>query len=148
MWIMVRNKAVSYAVMAMVDIAERSGSGEKTVEVQAADLANRLGFPTAYTAKVLSSLARASLLRSDRGPRGGFQLARSPQEITLFDILQAVGAWNAGDIALAPSAPPKLRRSLNEALTKAMSHAREVLEEVRLADLLETPAHTPEPVGV
>lgn len=144
---MVRNKAVSYAVMAMVDIAERN-RGEGPMEVQAADLATRLGFPTAYTAKVLSSLARAALLRSDRGPRGGFQLARSPQEITLFDILRAVGAWSNGDLALAPSAPPKLRRNLSEALARAMAQAREVLEEVHLSDLIEAPAHEPVPAGV
>jgi Rrf2 family transcriptional regulator, iron-sulfur cluster assembly transcription factor len=139
---MVRNKAVSYALMAMVDIAERA-AGEPPTEVQAADVATRLGLPTAYTAKVLSSLARAALLRSDRGPRGGFQLARDAKSITVFDILQAVGAWSSGDLAFSPTASPKLRRVLDEALVRAMSKAQEVLQDVRLSDLLEQPA----PVG-
>lgn len=139
---MVRNKAVSYALMAMVDIAERS-AGDPPGEVQAADVATRLGLPTAYTAKVLSSLARASLLRSDRGPRGGFQLARDPRDISLYDVLQAVGAWSSGELPLTPTASAKLRHGLNEALTRAMGRAREVLEEVRLADLIGEPAHSP-----
>lgn len=144
---MIRNKAVSYAVMAMVDIAER-GAGNPPVEVQAADLATRLRLPTAYTAKVLSSLARAGLLRSDRGPRGGFQLARESQQITLFDILRAVGAWSEGDLVLSPSAPAKLRRGVSDALTRAMAQAQEVLEEVHLSDLVGNPASVPEPVAV
>lgn len=139
---MVRNKAVSYALMAMVDIAERA-AGDPPTEVQAADVATRLGLPTAYTAKVLSSLARASLLRSDRGPRGGFQLAREAKSITVFDILQAVGAWSSGDLSFSPTASPRLRQALDEALVRAMAKAQEVLQELKLSDLLEQPA----PVG-
>ena len=144
---MTRNKAVSYAVMVMVDIAER-GASDPSTEVQAADLATRLQLPTAYTAKVLSALARASLLRSNRGPRGGFQLAREPQQITLLDIIRAVGAWSEGELALPPNASINVRRSVSEALTRATAQAQEVLEEVHLSDLVVDPVQTPELVAV
>ncbi len=143
---MVRNKAVSYALMAMADIAERR-AGEPPTEVQAADVATRLGLPTAYTAKVLSALARAGLLRSDRGPRGGFQLAREPQSISVYEILQAVGAWSSTDLALPPTAPAKLKRVFGESLTRAMAQAQDVLEQVHLSDLLEESFRTAAPVG-
>ena len=144
---MTRNKAVSYAVMAMVDIAER-GASDPSTEVQAADLATRLQLPTAYTAKVLSALARASLLRSNRGPRGGFQLAREPQQITLLDILRAVGAWGEAELALPPNASINLRRSVSEALTRATAQAQEVFEEVYVSDLVVDSVQTPELVAV
>jgi len=132
---MVRNKAASYAVLAMVEIAEKRASGVQN-ELQAGDIANRFSLPVAYTAKVLSQLARACQLRPDRGPRGGFQLARDPEQITLFEIFHAVGAWSNGDLRLNNSAPEKVRTEVDGAVKRAMTSAREVLEGVRLSDLL------------
>lgn len=133
---MVRNKAASYAVLAMVEIAEkRKAAGGP--ELQASDIANRFGLPMAYTAKVLSQLARASLLRSDRGPRGGFQLGREPEQITLYEIFHAVGAWANGDLRLNSSAPQKLREGVDSAVRRAMGEAKSVLESVKLSDLIE-----------
>ncbi len=144
---MTRNKAVSYAVLALVDIAER-GASDPPTEVRAAELATRLQLPTAYTAKVLGALARASLLRSNRGPRGGFQLAREPQQITLLDIIRAVGAWSEGELAFPSNPSINVRRSVNEALTRAMAQAQEALEEVYLSDLVVDSVQTPELVAV
>jgi Rrf2 family protein len=132
---MVRNKAASYALMAMVEIAERKRN-ESAADLQAGDIAARFGLPVAYTAKVLSQLARSSLLRSDRGPRGGFQLARSPEDISLLEILKAVGAWNNGDFAMASTAPERLQRGVGQAVNQAMTQAKSVLERVRLSDLM------------
>lgn len=132
---MVRNKAASYAVLAMVEIAEKRKIGGAP-ELQASDIANRFGLPMAYTAKVLSQLARAALLRSDRGPRGGFQLGRDAEQITLYEIFHAVGAWANGDLRLNSTAPQKLREGVDGAVQKAMSEARSVLEGVKLSDLL------------
>ena len=54
------------------------------------EIAAELGVPATYLAKVLQSLTRAGLLRAMRGPGGGVQLARSPREIYLWDVLSAV----------------------------------------------------------
>ena len=54
------------------------------------DLGQQLGVPATYLAKVLHELVRAGVLRSARGPAGGFQLARPAQEICLWDVLAAV----------------------------------------------------------
>ncbi len=56
----------------------------------ASEMAKALGASQAHLAKVLQSLARAGLVRSVRGPGGGFQLARSPQEMTLLEVFEAV----------------------------------------------------------
>ncbi len=140
---MVRNKAASYAVLAMVEIAKKKPP-EATGDLQAGDIATRFELPMAYTAKVLSQLARATLLRSDRGPHGGFQLARPASEISLFEIFHAVGAWTNGDLRLGHTAPPEVQRSVAEAVQRASARAREVLEETRLSDLL---GEVPVPVG-
>lgn len=57
---------------------------------RARELGLQLGVPPTYLVKVLHELARAGVLRSVRGPAGGFQLARPAREIYLWDVLAAV----------------------------------------------------------
>ena len=56
----------------------------------AAKLAEYHGVPAAYLAKHLQALARAGVLETVKGPRGGYRLARPPAEITLADIVEAI----------------------------------------------------------
>jgi len=54
------------------------------------EIARAEGVPESYLAKIFQSLARAGLVRSHRGARGGFSLARPAAEITLRQIIEAV----------------------------------------------------------
>ncbi|SDK80137.1 RrF2 family transcriptional regulator [Nonomuraea jiangxiensis] len=56
----------------------------------AARLAAFYELPTAYLNKQLQALARAGILTSTPGPRGGFRLARRPEHITLLDVVTAI----------------------------------------------------------
>jgi Rrf2 family protein len=58
--------------------------------VAAAKLAAFYGLPAAYLNKQLQALARAGIVSSTPGPRGGFTLARSPESITLLDVVVAI----------------------------------------------------------
>ena len=58
--------------------------------VPATLLAELLDAPPAYLTKQLQALAKAGVLRSTPGPRGGFSLARSPREITYLDVVTAI----------------------------------------------------------
>jgi Rrf2 family protein len=58
--------------------------------MQARELSASLGGSEAHLSKVLRRLRRAGLLRAKRGPRGGFVLAKSSDDISLKDILEAV----------------------------------------------------------
>jgi Rrf2 family protein len=55
-----------------------------------AEMANREGLPRFYLAKVLKMLASHGLLRSRRGPSGGFMLAFPPERVTLSQILESL----------------------------------------------------------
>ena len=46
--------------------------------------------PSAYLAKHLQALARAGVLETVKGPRGGYRLARPPAEITVLDVVEAI----------------------------------------------------------
>jgi Rrf2 family protein len=58
--------------------------------VTATKLAAFYELPAAYLNKQLQALTRAGILSSSSGPRGGFQLARSPEAITLLDVVTAI----------------------------------------------------------
>ena len=63
-----------YGVRAVIDLARRFGDGP----VQSAEIAARESIPEAYLEQLLTSLRKAGLVRSSRGPRGGHELAREP----------------------------------------------------------------------
>lgn len=66
----------------------------------AQDLSVSTKFPVPTVAKILNALSRAELLDSKRGLKGGFTLARSPAEISVSDIVEAID----GPIALTACA--------------------------------------------
>lgn len=75
-----------HALRAVLHLASRPTPGR----VAAAEVARALGTPPNYTGKTLRLLARKGLLRSVRGPAGGFELRREAGRITLADLVGAV----------------------------------------------------------
>ncbi len=80
-----------YAIVILVHAA-RAGDGR----LSAAHLAQTTAIPLPTVAKILSALARAGLVASQRGGAGGFVLARPLASISVADIIEAVD----GPIAL------------------------------------------------
>jgi Rrf2 family protein len=76
----------TYAVRAAIHIAEHP----EAAPIRGGDIAEAIGVPRNYLSKILHRLARAGLLASERGPHGGFQLARPPERMSLADIVAAV----------------------------------------------------------
>lgn len=60
-------------------------------QLSAAEVAQRETMPKAITLKLLKQLSAAGLVASRRGAAGGYRLARDPAEMTIYDILDAVG---------------------------------------------------------
>ncbi len=58
--------------------------------IRAQEIAEAESLPAPFLAKLLQQLARAGILVSVKGPKGGFGLARPPKEISLFEIVSAV----------------------------------------------------------
>lgn len=75
-----------YAVMAMADLADR-GSARP---VPLASIAERQQISLPYLEQLFLKLRRAEIVRSSRGPGGGYLLARAPEEISIAEVMQAV----------------------------------------------------------
>jgi Rrf2 family protein len=85
------NEGVEWALHSCVNLCWIPGE-----TVTAKKLAAFYNLPTAYLNKQLQALARAGIMSSTSGPKGGFQLARRPEEITLLDVVVAIdGAEDA-----------------------------------------------------
>jgi Rrf2 family protein len=80
MWL---NSTAQTALRAVLHIAEHAGEGSVRVD----DIATSLRTPRNYLSKTLHALARAGVLRSARGPKGGFQLADPPSRLVLSRVI-------------------------------------------------------------
>ena len=77
-----------YAVMAMADLARREGDATRAVAL--ADIAERQEISLSYLEQLFARLRRKGLVKSARGPGGGYRLARTAVETSIADIVHAV----------------------------------------------------------
>jgi Rrf2 family cysteine metabolism transcriptional repressor len=75
-----------YGVRVMVELARRSGEDP----VPLAEIASTGDLPLAYLEHLVARLRKAGLVDSRRGSRGGYLLARSPTEITMAEVVEAL----------------------------------------------------------
>jgi Rrf2 family protein len=85
-------RQADYAIRAVLYIS-KLGINQRAATSQ---IAKEQRIPPSFLAKIISQLSIAGLLQTSRGARGGVMLARTPQEITLLDVVEAID----GPIAL------------------------------------------------
>jgi Rrf2 family iron-sulfur cluster assembly transcriptional regulator len=79
-----------YAVMAMTDLAGRQDSDDAVRAVSLADIAARQQISLSYLEQLFARLRRKGLVKSVRGPGGGYRLALAASETRIADIVLAV----------------------------------------------------------
>jgi Rrf2 family nitric oxide-sensitive transcriptional repressor len=79
------SQTVEYALRAVVCVAAESPQACTTGEI-----AKKTRVPKAYLSKVLQSLVRAKILHSQRGLGGGITLVKSPEELSILEVVSAV----------------------------------------------------------
>ncbi len=75
-----------YAVTAMLDLALHRDKGP----ISLAEISMRQGISLSYLEQLFARLRRNSLVKSTRGPGGGYSLARAPKDIAIAEIITAV----------------------------------------------------------
>jgi len=123
---------VEYAMRAMVALA--AGDGKPMTTRQIADT---MMIPQSYLSKVLQSLVRAGLVHSTRGLRGGFVLARKPEDLNMLEILNAGKPYKR--IETCPLDVEKHNSDLcplHKRLDQAMAMVQEAFEGTSLAEIM------------
>ena len=80
------SKKLLFSIEAVVDIAYHGGPGP----VRSGDISRREGIPRRYLEQVLQQLVHNGILTGQRGPRGGYRLARERRRITVGEITRIV----------------------------------------------------------
>ena len=125
-----------YAVMAMADLAKR---GEASRAVTLADIARRQDISLPYLEQLFARLRRRGLVKSVRGPGGGYRLARAADETAVADIVTAVDEpieavrCGSGPIGCMPGGVRCLTHDLWDDLGR---HIHDYLASVTLEDVI------------
>lgn len=123
---------VRYGIVSLIELAAIHGQGGV---LQVGEIAHRQNIPDRYLEQMLTSLRRASILRSIRGPRGGYQLARPPAQVLLLDVVAALeGETPTRDVTERSTAESEVLASLEDRLE---SGRLAILRGTSLQDLLD-----------
>jgi Rrf2 family protein len=123
-----------YAVRAALELAAADDppvKGERLAQAQ--------GIPLKFLENILIDLRHSSIVASQRGPDGGYRLARPAAEVTVADVVRAVD----GPLAVVHGEPPEeiayegVASGLQQVWVALRASVRAVLEEVTLADIVE-----------
>jgi Rrf2 family protein len=125
-------RASSYALHAVVYMAAQ----KQNKPVASHHIAKARGIPERFLLKVLKPLVSARVLHSVKGPNGGYRLARTPTDISLLEVIEAVDGPIRGQAPLAEiDGNGSLNRRLETICNQSAEHLRKQLQKVRMTEL-------------
>jgi Rrf2 family protein len=122
-----------YAVRAVIELADSSQAAPRKVD----DVAQAQGIPVSFLENILTQLRSSGVVRSQRGPEGGYWLAQPAEEVSLAQIIRAVEGPLVG---VRGQRPEEIEYSgsaemLQQVWIALRANLRKVLEEVTVADV-------------
>ena len=122
-----------YAVRAVIELASTSQAAPMKVE----EVARAQRIPVSFLENILTQLRSAGVVRSQRGPEGGYWLARPPDQLNLAQVIRAVEGPLVG---VRGQRPEELEysgsaESLKQVWIALRANLRNVLEHVSVADV-------------
>lgn len=123
-----------YALLALLELAAHYSSGEP---LQIRQIAAEQNIPDRYLEQLLAILRRANLIRSQRGARGGYLLARDPWKITLLEVVNCIEGIesNPSEVTREPKSVEGM--VIREVWQEAGQAAYAVLQKYTLQDIAE-----------
>jgi Rrf2 family protein len=127
-------RAGEYAVRCILYLSAR----EEGVVISRREVAEAMEIPGVFLGKIAQQLARAGILEIIQGARGGFRLLRSPKEITLLEVVEAVvGEIFLNDCLLKPRSCSRVECcAVHQIWIKARTQLRETLGQATFAQFL------------
>lgn len=126
-----------YGVRAMFELAKNYGSYPVSVKT----VSERQEIPLSYLEQILNQLHKAKLVRSVRGPGGGFLLGKKPKDIRIIDIILALSE-SISPVYCVDNLEQEQCRNADNCVARLLwkkldKKIREVLENTTLKDLCE-----------
>lgn len=112
-----------YGLKALLLLAREYDRGS----ILASELSEREGIPEKFLQLILLELRRRGIVRSRRGPGGGYQLARDPATINFGEVLRALD----GPLALTPCVSQTAYQHCDECADEEQCGIRLVMKDVR-----------------
>ena len=135
------SQTTQYAIRAVVILAYYHRNG---LPVGNATLAIHARIPPSYLAKILQGLAKAGIVESTRGIKGGFSLLSDPSDITLWDVVNALEPIpRIKGCPLGLESHSEKLCPVHARLDEAMAQVEEVLSSATIAELLSDPDRPP-----
>ena len=135
-------KKADYGLMALKYLAEQAiNAAGQSVPASAKEIADAYHIPPQLLAKILQTLAKAGLLVSHAGTNGGYALARSPREISAFEVIRAIDGplFITSCITIHGTCDLDSHCTIKEPLRKVNDSIKDLLSGIRIADLAEAP---------
>ena len=95
--------------------------------------------PERFLLQILRNLVNHGILQSTRGVDGGYTLHRSPEDISLLEIIEAIEGPVQSSLPVSEGLPGDSQDQLREALQQVATTARQQLEAIKLSGLLKAP---------
>jgi len=130
-------KKADYALMAMKHLAEHSDDGSHSAK----DVADAFGIPPEALAKILQRLAKAGLLQSQHGIKGGYTLARAAHTISAFEVIEAIDGplFITSCVTVRGECDQSDRCNIREPLRKVNESIEAVLKRIKISHMREEP---------
>ncbi|MDF5727052.1 MAG: Rrf2 family transcriptional regulator [Rhizonema sp. PD38] len=131
----ISNKS-EYALLALIALANSYPSGESMQIKQIAALQN---IPNRYLDELLATLRRGGLIKSIRGAKGGYVLAREPEKITVLDTVNCIEGIDTDVSSTGKNTTQKTLeiKVIEETWLEACEAAQGVWQKYTLQDLCE-----------
>ncbi len=123
-----------YALLALLELADHYSANEP---LQIRQIAAKQNIPDRYLEQLLATLRRSGLVRSQRGAKGGYVLAREPWKITLLDVVSSIEGTDAQLSELNREAKSIEGMVIREVWQESGKAADAVLQKYTLKDLSE-----------
>ena len=132
------SQKVEYALRAVAHLASKPG-GARTVE----QIAKATKVSPTFLAKVIQKLVRAGVARSQRGIGGGITLAKSPTELTMLEVVNAVDPIRRIETCPLDLASHGVRLCpLHKRLDNALASVEDAFRSTTLAEILSEPSES------
>lgn len=127
-------KAEEYGILGVLHLADK----ERNAVTPLSEVSRARDVPEKFLAKIFQSLARSGIVRSHRGVRGGFTLAREPRRITVKEVLESIqGPYHLLRCIEDPGTCKKAETcAVRDLVSQAEERLVEVFQTNTIADLI------------